>query len=172
MGEEEPAVEEEELVEVVEEEVTEQDELELAISRAEKAEAEIAYRDAELQNLHKKALQEKSTIIRYSGLNLSRKMLSVLGDVDRALLSISDDDETPIAVGMKLIRKRLWQELSSDGVELIKTIGSTFDPAVHEAISTIPESEEYPSGSIVEVLEEGYMYKDRLLQPAKVVVSS
>ena len=172
MGEEEPVTEEEELVEVVEEELTEQDELELAISRADKAEAEIAYRDAELQNLYKKMSQEKSNIIRYSGLNLSRKMLSVLSDVDRALSSISDDDESPIVVGMKLIRKRLWQELNSDGVELVKTTGSAFDPAIHEAISTIPESEEYPSGTIVEVLEDGYMYKDRLLQPAKVVVSS
>ena len=172
MGEEEPITDEEELLEVAEEEVTEEDELEVAISRAEKAEAEIAYRDAELQNLQKKVSQEKSNLIRYSGLNLSRKMLSVLSDVDRALSSITDEDESPVAVGMRLIRKRLWQELSSDGVVLIKTIGTTFDPAIHEAISTIPESDDYPSGTIVEVLEEGYMYKERLLQPAKVVVSS
>lgn len=171
MGEDEPVIDEDESAELAEVEVIEIDELEIAISRAEKAESEIAYRDAEVQNIRKKMAQDKSNLIRYSGLNLSRKMLSVLGDVDRALSSI-EDDESPMAVGMKLIRKRLWQELSSDGVELIQTTGAEFNPAIHEAISTIPESEEYPSGTIVEVLEEGYMYKDRLLQPSKVVVSS
>ena len=157
---------------VTEVEVIEVDELEIAISRAEKAEAEIAYKDAEVQNVRKKMAQEKSNLIRYSGLNLSRKLLSVLSDVDRAISSIDDDDESPIAVGMNLIRKRLWQELSSEGVELIKTTGEMFNPAFHEAISTIPETEEYPSGTIVEVLEEGYMCKDRLLMASKVVVSS
>ncbi len=171
MGEEE-SLPEDESDDVTEVEIVEVDELELAVSRAEKAEAEIAYKDAEVQNVRKKMAQEKSNLIRYSGLNLSRRMLSVLSDVDRALSSIGDDDESPMAVGMKLIRKRLWQELSSDGVDIIKTTGEMFNPAIHEAISTIPETEEYPSGTIVEVLEEGYMYKDRLLQASKVVVSS
>ena len=171
MGEEE-SLPEDESDDVTEVEIVEVDELELAVSRAEKAEAEIAYKDAEVQNVRKKMAQEKSNLIRYSGLNLSRRMLSVLSDVDRALSSIGDDDESPMAVGMKLMRKRLWQELSSDGVDIIKTTGEMFNPAIHEAISTIPETEEYPSGTIVEVLEEGYMYKDRLLQASKVVVSS
>ena len=71
-----------------------------------------------------------------------------------------------------LIRSKLWQELTQDGVTHIQAFNSDFDPNLHEAITTVPPTDEFPSGKIVEVLEEGYMYKDRLLKASKVVVSS
>ena len=171
-----PTEEEIELEETSEEEV----EIELTIEekyalleeKLEKVEAEEGYRDADIINVRKKLSAEKSSLIRYSGYNLSKRILRVLGDVDRALEMMDSENETPEAEGLRLIRTKLWQELTQDGVSHIDAFNSNFDPNLHEAITTVPPSEEFPSGKIVEDLEEGYMYKDRLLKASKVVVSS
>ena len=66
----------------------------------------------------------------------------------------------------------MWAELSSDGVQEIPTKGERFDPTKMEAITTLPPSEEFPANSVIDELESGYMYKDRVLIPARVVVAS
>ena len=177
MTDEEPSNEEEiELEEtseeIVEKELTLEEKYEELEEKLSKVEAEVGYRDAEIINVRKKLNSEKSILIRYSGFNLSKRILRVLGDVDRALGMISPDNETPEAEGLRLIRTKLWQELTQDGVSHIDAQNSQFNPNFHEAITTVPPTEEYPSGKIVEVLEEGYMYNDRLLKASKVVVSS
>jgi|TARA_B100001540_G_scaffold316864_1_gene347893 molecular chaperone GrpE len=169
---EEEIVLEETSEEVVEKELTIEEKYSLLEEKLEKVEAEVGYRDAEIINVRRKMSAEKSALIRYSGYNLSNRILRVLGDVDRALGMIDSENETPEAEGLRLIRTKLWQELTQDGVTHIQAINSDFDPNLHEAITTVPPTEEFPSGKIVEVLEEGYMYKDRLLKASKVVVSS
>ncbi len=148
------------------------DPLEEALARAEKAEKEIAYKEAETQNVRKRMMAEKSDLIQYGGMGLARKMLTILSDVDRALSSLDDEDQTPVAQGLRLLRNKMWHELSGEGVTSIEAKGKQFDPAKMEAITTIPASENFPSGSVVDVLEAGYMYKQRVLIAARVVVSS
>ena len=60
-------------------------------------------------------------------------------------------------------------ELSSDGVSKIETKGGKFDPTKMEAITTLPPSEDFPANTVIDELESGYMYKDRVLIPARVV---
>ena len=158
--------------EIVEKELTLEEKYEQLEEKLAKAEAEVGYRDAEIINVRKKLSGEKSNLIRYSGFNLSRKILGVLDDVDRALDMIDSENDSPEAEGLRLIRTKLWQQLSLEGVTHINALHSDFDPNSHEAITTVPPTEEFPSGKIVEVLEEGYMYKDKLLKASKVVVSS
>lgn len=142
-----------------------------AEQRAEAAEKEIGYRDAEIQNVRKRMAAEKSEAVQYASMGLARRMLAVLDDVDRALSALPEDEEGAIAEGLQLMRNRLWQELSSSGVSEITTnIG--FDPNLHEAIATIPASEEVPVKSIVTVLEPGYRYKERIIKAARVVVAA
>ena len=150
--------EEEELVEEI-------DPLTEALTRAENAEKEISYRDAEIQNVRKRFMSEKATAIQYGGMGIARKMLNVLGDIDRAL-SVNEDE------GLVLIRSKMWSELSSDGVVKIETKGEKFDPAKMEAITTLPPSDQFPANSVIDELESGYLYKDRVLIPARVVVAS
>ena len=147
------------------EEIEEIDPLQEALQRAENAEKEISYRDAEIQNVRKRLMSEKATAIQYGGMGMARKMLVVLGDIDRAL-SVNEDE------GLSLIRSKMWSELSSDGVSKIETKGEKFDPSKMNAITAIPPSEDYPANSVIEELEAGYMYKDRVLIPANVVVAS
>jgi molecular chaperone GrpE (heat shock protein) len=159
----------EEEVEVVEEE---RDPLEVALERAEFAEKEIAYKEAEIQNVRKRLMAEKADAIQFGGMGLARRMLTVLGDVDRALTGIDDDDESPVAQGLRLLRNKMWHELQADGVARIEAKGATFDPSKMEAITTIPPSDAFPNGSVVDVLEEGYTYKSKVILVARVVVAS
>lgn len=150
----------------------EKDPLELALERAEKAEKEIAYKDAEIQNVRKRFLSEKAELIQYGSMGLARKMLAVLADVDRALNNIDDDDQSPVAQGLRLLRNKMWHELSGDGIAAIEAKGNKFDPAKMEAITTIPATDDFPSGVVVDVIESGYMYKQKVLIAARVVVAS
>ena len=163
----------EEGTEIFEVEVEEEkDPLEVALERAETAEKEIAYKDAEIQNVRKRFLAEKAEMIQYGSMGLARKMLAVLADVDRALSNIDDDDQSPVAQGLRLLRNKMWHELSGDGVSAIEAKGNKFDPAKMEAITTIPASENFPSGTVVDVIEAGYMYKQKVLIASRVVVAS
>ena len=169
MSEDETVEEQEEIVvedEVIEEEgVEEVDPLQQALDRAETAEKEISYRDAEIQNVRKRLMSEKATAIQYGGMGMSRRMLEVLADIDRAL-SVEENE------GLTLIRQKMWSQLSADGVTLIETKSMSFDPTKMEAITAIPPTEEFPANTVIEEIESGYLYKDRVLMPAKVVVAS
>lgn len=158
------------VVEAVVEEVL--DPLQEAIQRAEKAEKEIAYKEAETQNVRKRMLTEKSEAIKYGGMGMARRMLTILTDVDRALATISEDDDSAVAQGLRLMRNKMWRELEADGVKAIEAKGKTFDPSIMEAITTIPASEHFASGQVVDVLESGFTYKDRIITVARVVVAS
>ena len=157
-------IEEEVEVEVVLEEEP-VDPLTEALDRAEKAEKEILYRDAEIQNVRKRMLAEKSAALTYGTLPLARRMLTILADIDRAL-AVNEDDF------LKMIRAKLWTELSSDGVSEIEAKGLVFDPVKMEAVTMIPSSDEYPPHIVVEVLEAGFTFKERVIFPSKVVVAS
>jgi len=148
------------------------DPLEEANLRAEKAEKEIAYKDAEIQNVRKRLMAEKAELIQYSGMGLARRMLTVLGDVDRAIANLDEEDTSAVAQGLRLLRNKMWHELAADGVVAIEAKEQSFDPAKMEAITTIPASDAFPAGKVVDVLEAGYMYKQRVLMAARVVVAS
>mgnify|MGYP006262484667 FL=1 len=162
----------EENVDSEEEPEEERDPLEVALERAEFAEKEIAYKEAEIQNVRKRMMGEKADLIQYGGMGLARRMLTILGDVDRAMAGIEDDDQSPVAQGLRLLRNKMWHELQADGVAHIEAKGAIFDPSKMEAITTIPPSEAFPNGTVVDVLEQGYMYKSKVILVARVVVAS
>jgi molecular chaperone GrpE (heat shock protein) len=71
-----------------------------------------------------------------------------------------------------LLRNKRWHELQADGVTAIEAKGAEFDPSKMDAITTIPASDSFPVGLVVDVLEQGYMYKSKVLLVARVVVAS
>ena len=142
-----------------------------ALQRAEAAEKEIAYREADLQNVRKRFAQDRADITRYGAQHLARRMVSVLLDVGRGLASTEGDDG-PAAEALRLLHDRLTAELKAAGVVRIEAKGNAFDPSKMEAITTIPPSDAYPNGTVVDVLEQGYMYKSKVILVARVVVAS
>ena len=168
----EPPAEVSQVEDVVEEVEEERDPLEVALERAEFAEKEIAYKEAEIQNVRKRLMAEKAEVIQFGGMGMARRMLTVLADVDRAMTGIEEDDQSAVAQGLRLLRNKLWHELQADGVSPIESKGAEFDPSKMEAITTIPPSDAYPNGTVVDVLEQGYMYKSKVILVARVVVAS
>jgi molecular chaperone GrpE len=126
---------------------------------------------ADLENYKKRALHEKSRLITYQYEDLLKALLPVLDNLERAL-----DHSQQAAVrdafieGVEMIAQMLRGALEKYGVTPVKALGERFDPAVHEALSQIPVADTEPN-LVVEELEKGYLYKDRLLRPAKVVIS-
>ncbi len=158
---EEEALEEEVVEPTIEELLAE------AITRAEKAEAEITYRDADIVNLRRRAATDRAELIKFAGFNLSGRILPVLDNLDKALEAA---EEGPLADGVRLTRDNLLGVLQSEGLKQIE-VGSEFDPNTMEALTTLPASEEHPDGTVIDTLESGWMYKDRVLRPARVVVA-
>jgi len=158
---EEPAPEEEVVEPTIEEQLAE------AIARAEKAEAEITYRDADIVNLRKRTATDKAILLKFAGVNLASRILPVLDSLDKALEAA---EEGPMTEGVRLTRENLLQALQSEGLTQIE-VGSEYNPNTMEALTTLPASDEHPDGAVIDTLEAGWMYKDRVLRPARVVVA-
>jgi molecular chaperone GrpE (heat shock protein) len=154
--------------EVVEEaEPSVEDQLAEALARAEKAEAEITYRDADIANIRRRAATEKLNLMKFAGFSLAGRIIPVLDSLDRALESA---EEGAFTEGIQLTRENLLEALEAEGVTPI-LVQEIFDPSTMEAITTLPASEAHPDGTVIDTLERGYLYKDRVLRPARVVVA-
>jgi molecular chaperone GrpE len=92
----------------------------------------------------------------------------VLDDLERALEAATEHEEAKLEEGVRLVHRELQEALSKEGLEEIETNGH-FDPHVHEALLSQPSDRD--EGAILEVLQKGYRLGDRVLRPARVVVS-
>ncbi len=153
-------------------ELTIEEKLAEAETRAETAEKEIAYRDADIVNIRKRHSQERADLLRYGGQGLARRLISLLDDFDRAISSMPEATDDSIMDGINMIRKNLENALIADGAKMIEVNGQKFDPKIMEAITTIPASEEHSPNTVVQVLEPGWMLHDRVLRPARVIVTA
>ena len=100
---------------------------------------------------------------------LVAELLPVLDNLDRTLRAGAHGDPA-LVQGVRLVRSQLEGVLRGYGVERIDATGQRFDPKLHEAISVAPVYEPAHHGLVLEQVEPGYRFGDRLLRPAKVVV--
>lgn len=127
---------------------------------------------ADMENFKKRTVQEKSRLLKYGNEQLLRDLLPVLDNLERALAHSEQAEVSDTFVdGVSLISGMLKDVFERYGVREIKAEGEPFDPNIHETISRIPVSGKGPN-VVVQEIEKGYMYHDRLLRPAKVVVSA
>lgn len=154
--------------EVVEEttEVPEKSELELANERAEDFENKYLRAHAEMQNIQRRANEERQQLQRYRSQDLAKKILPSLDNLERALAveGLTDD----VKKGLEMTRDSLIQALKEEGVEEVAL--ETFDHNLHMAVQTLPADDEHPADTIAEVFQKGYKLHERLLRPAMVVV--
>ncbi len=125
---------------------------------------------ADLVNYRRRAEEEKDEIRRNAKSTLLMKMLSTVDDLDRALAMIPGDQSAGWSEGIDLVRRNVVNTLDAEGVTKVETLGKPYDPAFAEAL-LFRETEEGDEGTVVEVFKEGYMYKDRVLRAAQVVVA-
>ena len=130
---------------------------------------------ADFENYKRRARRERQELFNYANENLIKELLETVDNLERALehaqQSTEASDGKTLLEGVELTYRSLMQALDKCGVQQVAPEGEEFDPNVHEAIRQAP-SDEQPAGSVVEVLQKGYLLKDRLLRPALVVVSS
>lgn len=126
---------------------------------------------AEMENFRKRQQRLAEEQIRADRERLLRAFLKVADDLERALQASESDPES-LREGVRLIYQTLLGLLEKEGVRRVEAAGQPFDPNLHEAVTAIQtEGEEKAEPHVVEVIEPGYTLGDRLLRPAKVVVS-
>jgi molecular chaperone GrpE len=153
-----------------------QQQLEELEARASTAEAERdAYLDslqrlkAEFDNYRKRAARDQESLVARAHERLVKELLPVLDDLGRALEAAAAHEEAKLEEGVALVQRELSAVLEREGLLEIEADGR-FDPHVHEALlSQLSEKEE---GTVIEVIQKGYRLGDRVLRPARVVVSA
>ena len=127
---------------------------------------------ADLENYKKRVAQEKSTLLKYRYEEVLRDLLPVKDNLERALNHCQDTDPAKAVLeGVSMIAKMLGDVLQKHGLTEIESVGMPFDPHLHEAIARAPSNDLEPNAVLQEV-ERGYLYHDRLLRPSKVVVAA
>lgn len=126
---------------------------------------------ADFENYKKRAAREKEDAVKYANSSLLERLVSILDNFELGLAAAkSESHQSPIYSGMVLVQKQLNDLLEENGLQAIEAEGKKFDPNVHEAIAHEPG--EAPEGTVIRQARRGYRFKDRLLRPARVVVSS
>ena len=124
---------------------------------------------ADFDNFRKRVAREREATITLANERLVKELLPILDDLERALHAAEDHEEAQLDEGVRLVHRSLASLLERHGVQEIGTDGK-FDPHVHEALLAQPS--ELEEGSIIEVIQKGYRLGDRVLRPARVVVSA
>lgn len=124
---------------------------------------------AEMDNLEKRTQRELEKARKFMFEGIFKDLLPVIDGLDQGLEATGGEGAAD--EGLALTRKLLLQTLERHGLALIDPVGEVFDPEWHEAMSAQPNAEVAPD-TILMVLQKGYRLNDRLLRPARVVISS
>jgi molecular chaperone GrpE len=126
---------------------------------------------ADFDNYKKRAAREKEDAVKYANSSLLQRLVSILDNFELGLAAAKTESEHyPIYSGMILVQKQLNDLLEENGLQAIEAEGKKFDPNLHEAIAHEPSGS--VEGMVIRQARRGYRFKDRLLRPARVVVSS
>jgi len=152
------------------------EELRARLAEAEKARdlnLDLARRtQADFENYQKRAQRDRAQDLRYAEAPLAFDILGVMDNLDRALAAAQQAGETgPLVQGVAMVQSQVLDVFRRHGVIRIDANGEPFDPNFHQAVMQQP-SNGAPPGTVLQVLEHGYRIHDRVLRPARVVVST
>lgn len=149
------------------------DERELLSKRIKDLEEALLRSQAELINYKRRKDEETSRIIKYAEEDILKGFLPILDNFERAI-NMDDnnleDEVSKFLQGFKLMYKQIKDLLTKFEVTEMDCLGKEFDPTYHQAVTT-GKDESKESGIILEVLQKGYMYKDKVLRTAMVKVN-
>jgi molecular chaperone GrpE len=123
---------------------------------------------ADLENYRRRTERERTEMERFAGFDLIREFLGVVDNLERALGSTGSVED--LSKGVEMIHRQLLDGLKRFGVERVESIGSTFDPAIHEAVARV-EDVGVKEPTVVNEMQSGFLMHDRLLRPAIVQVA-
>lgn len=124
---------------------------------------------AEIVNMRRRNEKEQASLIKYDGQKLAKAILPALDNLERALAVESASEQ--LQKGVKMVQIDLLKALKENHVAEIEAEGQAFDPNMHQAVQTVPADDDHPADTVVQVLQKGYILKDRVLRPAMVIVA-
>ncbi len=126
---------------------------------------------AEFENYKRRNLKERSELIRSAGSDVIESLLTVLDDFERAIKALEKTDDAA-KEGIVLIHGKLKNILEQRGLKAMQSIGTVFNPDLHEAISNVPVEDEKQKGMVIDEVEKGYHLNDKVIRYAKVIVGA
>ncbi len=124
---------------------------------------------AEFDNYKRRTQEERRNLLKYGGEGLAKAILPILDDLNRTLATDGKTKARTILEGVELIMSKLDKTLIEQGIICFDSVGQDFDPDQHEALMS--EDSDQGKDVVLREFEKGYMYNDKILRHAKVVVS-
>jgi len=168
----------EEVFEEVEAESAEEESLKAAESKIAELEAKLETEanrylrlQADFDNSRRRARLDLEAAQTYRAQSLVMDLLPAIDNFERALkMEATEEQAQSLYTGMEMVYRGLLEALKKEGVEVIESVGSEFDPHLHQAVMQV-EAEGTEPNMVVEEFQKGYKLKDRVIRPAMVKVS-
>ena len=132
---------------------------------------------ADMENQRRRFEKENQEAFEFGGFNLARESLSLLDNIDRAIISFKNDEKlknnkdlNKIIDAIEIVKKDVISIFKKNGIESINCINKKFDPNFHQAMLEIEDNTK-DSSTVLQEIQKGYMMKDRLLRPSLVGVT-
>ena len=149
----------------------ESDPLEKAKKENEELKTQLLYKAAEFDNYRKRTLKERAELILNGGEKFITAILPIIDDMERAIENgTKTDDPEVLREGMNLIHQKFIKTLEAQGVSMIETDNTDFDTDVHEAVAMVPGMGDDKKGKVIDCLQKGYKFNDKVIRHAKVAV--
>jgi len=132
---------------------------------------------AEMENQRRRFEKENQEAFEFGGFNFARESLSLLDNIDRAIISFKNDEKlknnkdlNKIIDGIEIVKQDLVSIFKKNGITSIECMNEKFDPNFHQAMLELEDSTK-DAGTVVQEIQKGYMMKERLLRPSLVGVT-
>ncbi len=125
---------------------------------------------AEFENFKRRSENEQGILLKYAAEPFIKNMLQVYDDLDRSLKHASEENLQSLIEGLKMVYDKFTKILENQGVTRMEAKGEPFNVDLHEALMQQPV-QGVPDHTVIEVVENGYLYKDKVIRHAKVIVS-
>lgn len=150
-----------------------EEELELLRNELKESQNKYLYLYAEFENYKKRAIKERSDLVKFGHESFARELLQVADNLDRGLEHTTNLDA--LVTGIKMVNQHLKDTLGKFGVTPVTALGQKFDPERHEAVGQEKISGEtngHEDGTVIREHQKGYTLHGRLLRPSRVVVAT
>jgi molecular chaperone GrpE len=125
---------------------------------------------AEFENYKRRTDNDQMNLLKYAAESFILKVLPVYDDLGRSLSHADESNTNSVIEGLKLVYDKFTKILDDQGVKKLEVVGNEFDVDFHEALMQQP-SGEVPANTVLHEIEPGYLYKDKVIKHAKVIVS-
>jgi len=127
---------------------------------------------ADFENFRRHSSEERLALIGSAASDTIKGLLPTLDDCERALALLKDSSDKAAKEGTELIYNKLFAYLKSKGLEVVKAKGEKFDTNFHEAVTQFAVDDENKKGTVIDVIQTGYLLNGKVLRYAKVVVGA